>query len=436
MSIGIKKKQTMKQYLYTIRIGVILLITTIFTACSNEDTATDNPLDANTYSLTINASKGEDDTRALSLDGTKLNATWTVDEAVTVYNNTKSAELSGTLKAKKAGSSTTLSGSLSGSIEVDDVLTLKFCSDNNYHSQGGTLDYIASHCDYATATVKVAAISGGNISIKESAANFKNQQAIVKFTLKDKADGTTALNATSLVVTVGSSTTYTVTPTATASDLFVAIPGISGENVTLSAKVGSDTYTYNKTGVTFENGKYYTIGVKMTRQANSADLGKVIAQNGCIYDNIAAVPTSSTSAAGMIAYVDNASDCAHGLAIALEDEDESGFGNAGKAANQKNTKMPVVGGTWRIPSKEDWQNMFLACRKDGDAPKASTDMKIAGFQEKISSVGTGFTNGTTYWTSTDSPSAYCIQFTGTSQATVQGGQDKSEYYKARAVLAF
>ena len=165
------KKQTMKQYLYTIRIGVILLITTIFTACSNEDTATDNPFVANTYSLTINASKGEDDTRALSLDGTKLNATWTVDEAVTVYNNTKSAELSGTLKAKKAGSSTTLSGSLSGSIEVDDVLTLKFCSDNNYHSQGGTLDYIASHCDYATATVTVAAISGGNISINESAAS-------------------------------------------------------------------------------------------------------------------------------------------------------------------------------------------------------------------------------------------------------------------------
>ena len=297
----------MKQYLYTIRIGVILLITTIFTACSNEDTATDNPFVANTYSLTINASKGEDDTRALSLDGTKLNATWTVDEAVTVYNNTKSAELSGTLKAKKAGSSTTLSGSLSGSIEVDDVLTLKFCSDNNYHSQGGTLDYIASHCDYATATVTVAAISGGNISIKESAASFKNQQAIVKFTLKDKADGTTALNATSLVVTVGSSTTYTVTPTATASDLFVAIPGISGENVTLSAKVGSDTYTYNKTGVTFENGKYYTIGVKMTRQANSADLGKVIAQNGCIYNDASAATKAGTVAAGMIAYVGNAS---------------------------------------------------------------------------------------------------------------------------------
>jgi hypothetical protein len=81
--------------------------------------------------------------------------------------------------------------------------------------------------------------------------------------------------------------------------------------------------------------------------------------------------------------------------------------------------------------------MFLACRKDGDASKASTDMKIAGFQEKISSVGTGFTNGTTYWTSTDdSPRAYCILFTGTSQATFQGGQEKMSEYKARAVLAF
>ena len=402
----------MKQYLYTIRIGVILLITTIFTACSNEDTATDNPFVANTYSLTINASKGEDDTRALSLDGTKLNATWTVDEAVTVYNNTKSAELSGTLKAKKAGSSTTLSGSLSGSIEVDDVLTLKFCSDNNYHSQGGTLDYIASHCDYATATVKVAAISGGNISIEESAASFKNQQAIVKFTLKDKADGTTALNATSLVVTVGSSTKYTVTPTATASDLFVAIPGISGENVTLSAKVGSDTYTYNKTGVTFENGKYYTIGVKMTRQANPTDLGKVIAQNGCIYNNASAATAAGTEAVAVIEYIE--SDYAHGLAIALEDEASAmKFSDAATAAS---SHTAVPGGEWRVPSKSDWQNMaaYLTAHHQG---------LIDG----------------DYWTSTVSNTEYAYR------ANISGGGNsidatqtdyKMQKLNVRAVLAF
>ena len=405
----------MKQYLYTIRIGVILLITTIFTACSNEDTATDNPFVANTYSLTINASKGEDDTRALSLDGTKLNATWTVDEAVTVYNNTKSAELSGTLKAKKAGSSTTLSGSLSGSIEVDDVLTLKFCSDNNYHSQEGTLDYIASHCDYATATVTVAAISGGNISIKESAASFKNQQAIVKFTLKDKADGTTALNATSLDVTVGSSTKYTVTPTATASDLFVAIPGISGENVTLSAKVGSDTYTYNKTGVTFENGKYYSIGVKMTRQANPADLGKVIAQNGCIYNNASAATAAGTKAVAVIEYIGNESDCAHGLAIALEDESSAmTFSDAAATAASSHTAVP--GGEWRIPSKSDWQNMaaYLTAHHQG---------LIDGY----------------YWTSTvkDSENAYCAIVSGSGN-TIDATQtnDKNDKLNVRAVLAF
>ena len=402
----------MKQYLYTIRIGVILLITNIFTACSNEDTATDNPFVANTYSLTINASKGEDDTRALSLDGTKLNATWTVDEAVTVYNNTKSAELSGTLKAKKAGSSTTLSGSLSGSIEVDDVLTLKFCSDNNYHSQGGTLDYIASHCDYATATVTVAAISGGNISINESAASFKNQQAIVKFTLKDKADGTTALNATSLVVTVGSSTKYTVTPTATASDLFVAIPGISGENVTLTAKVGSDTYTYNKTGVTFENGKYYTIGVKMTRQANPADLGKVIAQNGCIYNNASAASAAGTEAVAVIEYIE--SDCAHGLAIALKDESSTmTFYDAATAAS---SHTAVPGGEWRVPSKSDWEHMTAY----------------------LTSHHQGLIDGD-YWTSTVSNTDYAYR------ANISGGGNsidakqtdyKMQCLNVRAVLAF
>jgi hypothetical protein len=79
--------------------------------------------------------------------------------------------------------------------------------------------------------------------------------------------------------------------------------------------------------------------------------------------------------------------------------------------------------------------MFIACRKEDDASSAEGDMKIAGFQEKISSVGTGFTNGTTYWTSTDSSSAFCVYFSDTTQASFQK-RDKSEYYNVRAVLAF
>lgn len=425
----------MKHLIQNILLLAILLVPATFTACSNEDTIYTQPT---TYTLTVQASKGSDvaTARALSLSGTTLNASWAVGEAVTVYNVTKSADLGGTLSAQTNGSSTTLSGTLTGSIEVNDELTLKFLNPA-YSTQDGTLTGNATSidkvCDYATATVKVTAVSGGNVTT--TAASFSNQQAIVKFTLKDKADGSTSLSATTLVVTVDGNT-YTVNTSAT-SEVYVAIPGISDKEVTLTATTASDTYEYKKTGVTFTNGQYYTVNVKMTRLAKAADLGKVMAQNGCIYDNIASVP-SSTTAVGMIAYVGDASNCTHGLAIALADETGTyTFGTAAGVATNKNTSLHVVGGTWRIPSKEDWQNMFLACRKEGDASSADTNMTIAGFKEKISAVGTGFTNGDTYWTSTDSPSVYGVYFSSPNQATFQANQNKMEgSFKARAVLAF
>ena len=94
----------------------------------------------------------------------------------------------------------------------------------------------------------------------------------MKFTLKDNADGTTLLNPTALTINYGSgSLELTSIPAATYTTngngvLYVAIPGFSGQNVTLTATCSSGTYTYTKTNATFVNGKYYEISVKMTKQ--------------------------------------------------------------------------------------------------------------------------------------------------------------------------
>jgi len=57
----------------------------------------------------------------------------------------------------------------------------------------------------------------------------------------------------------------TVTPDAAASELTVALrnENASADTYTLTATVGTSTYTFEKSGVTFENGKYYSITVKM-----------------------------------------------------------------------------------------------------------------------------------------------------------------------------
>ena len=186
-------------------LAALLMAGAAFTACSSDDNiANETQLPVNPtgkYTMTVNASKGGDaTTRALSLDGKTLNATWAAGEQVTVYNVTKSAALGGYLEAQSAGASTTLKGSLTGTVEAGDELRLSFLNPV-YSGQNGTLAYIAANCDYAKATVTVASVDGGNITTA-AAANFANQQAIVKFTLKD-ADGNN-LNASSLTIAAAS----------------------------------------------------------------------------------------------------------------------------------------------------------------------------------------------------------------------------------------
>lgn len=226
-------------------------------SCAKDD---EQPAEGKTYHMTIAASKGGESAKALTIDGTTISATWAEGETVTVYNVTKSADLTGTLAAQSSGASTTLEGSLTGTIEAGDELTLKFCSPD-YAMQDGTLEYIANHCDYAEATVTVASVEGGRITASDAA--FENKQAIVKFSLKNTRGR--AILASALSVSVGG-TIYAAVPAATSSELFVALPGISGQAVTLSAKVDDQWYNKTQTGVTFVNGQYYTVAAKLEQK--------------------------------------------------------------------------------------------------------------------------------------------------------------------------
>ena len=250
--------------------ALLIASAAVFTACSSDDNITSeqpaNP--TGKYIMTVQASKdGDATTRALTLDETtsphKLNATWATTENVYVKKGDNWA--TGSLQPQTAGETATLKGTLSGiEINASDVLTLQFPKDGDisYDGQVGTLEDIAANFDYATATVTVASVSDGNITTAAD-ANFANQQAIVKFTLIDKADGTTSLSASQLVINDGT-TDYTINPASETSEIYAAIPGFSGQTVRLTATVGNKTYTYEKASQSFTNGQYYEITVKMT----------------------------------------------------------------------------------------------------------------------------------------------------------------------------
>lgn len=131
--------------------------------------------------------------------------------------------------------------------------------------------------------VTVASVDGGVVTISGT-ASFTNQQAIVRFTLKDTYGNIiyptsleiTAVNLVQSVVLPDNSMTsptpteqtLTLTTDGSTNVIYAALRGISGQNLKLRALVGGHYYNYEKADVTFENGKFYAIGVKMRRGDN------------------------------------------------------------------------------------------------------------------------------------------------------------------------
>ena len=366
-------------------------------SCTKDD---EQPVEGKTYHMTITALKGGDNTKDLTINGTTISATWAEGETVTVYNVTRDAALTGTLAAQSSGTSTTLKGSLTGTIEAGDKLLLKFCSPD-YSMQDGTLAYIAENCDYAEATVTVTSVEGGRITAGDAA--FKNKQAIVKFTLKNTSDR--AIWASALSVSVGG-TIYAAVPASATNEFFVALPGISGQAVTLSAKEYEYDLWYNKTqtNVTFVNGQYYTVTAKLEQKGilpgtfSVADGSRVhfsqgnlqatydgswtwaFAENQYDYVGNAAGNTSVTSSApyiniynsgtvdffgwvGASSYWDSVA--MYGITSSEATNNRNGYGNAAVEALKADWGTLAIsnGGNaensgWYTCSKNDWQHLF------------------------------------------------------------------------------
>ena len=489
----------MKQTMKTLKMWAALLVAVVaLAACSSDaESEVTQPAEpaapqAPTFTMTVSAQKGGDATRGTLTDNsTTISSAWEADDEVSVYNVTKTAALTGTLKAQSAGSSTTLSGVLTGTVEAGDELRLSYKS-ASYSTQDGTLEGIAANCDFATATVNVTDVSGA--SITTNAASFQSQQAIVKFTLKNST-GSDVLSASELKV-VADGNTYTVTPASATSTLYVALPGISSTAITLVATVGGTTYDFAKSSVTFANGNFYRISVKTTEcRATSAvtsptDLGRVIGANGYAYVNTTAATAAGTTASGIIAYVgtagsvDASSSTYKGLAIALTDANSgstcqwctatggtcvsqtSAIANAitykdgiastntltsdghthaaATAAKNFSTARPSGVSAWFLPSMGQWNLIVQGLATKKTSSTVSTDLtmslndtyKASNLNSVITDAGgTGFQSSSSfYWSSTEYSTyyAWCMYFFSGHAYT----SDKTYNRYVRAVFAF
>lgn len=254
-----------------------LMAGVVFCGCSNSNDEPIEPVGPKTYTLTIEASKGGSaETRVLEEKEGSLVSTWVTSDKVYVTKSVESSSC-GLLQPQSSGATATLSGKITGTFAQEDGLTFQYPRQTiDYTGQIGTLADISAKYDYSVATAKVDNVSGNVIAIKDF-SGFKNQQAIVKFTLKDilkDADGG-LVNATSLTISAEGLQTkagsdpgvITISPTSATSEYYVAMRGISNTKISLTATVGSDTYFYERPNVTFENGKYYEVTVNMKNQS-------------------------------------------------------------------------------------------------------------------------------------------------------------------------
>ena len=160
----------------------------------------------------------------------------------------------------------------------------------------------------------------------------------------------------------------------------------------------------DKVTVTYTGSKK-VIGVKAEKKSATPSLnitspavGQVIGSDGKNYA-AASVP-SGVDKVAMIAYVSGS----NGLAIALADE---GLLNWATAISTCEAKTPAFSnGTWKLPSQDEWKQMFIANGGDKDNYNGlNTAITTAG--------GTAFQDGTVnYWSSSeyDSAQAHLAQF--------------------------
>ena len=368
-----------------IAIGMMALDLALAACNKNEiDFQPKNEAEGIPFSATVSAGTGLD-TRALAESGTTLQATWAVGETVALIHNGIFDEM--TVSAVSGGTAT-ITGTITGCPSDGDPVTIIYPSSaadgttgnvksDLLYAQDGTLTgtegtSIAEKYDVRKGTGTLKVSETGSLNGKVS---LQNQFAIFKFTVRT-ADGTTAVSAKKLTITVGTQD-YVITSAMAADVLYAALPATSAQKVRFFARdVFSKTYTCTKEKVTFSAGKYYQSTLKMNTTSitmnghDYVDMGTVVI--GGVEKNL----KWAICNVGADNPWDNGDYYAWGE-TATKSEYNSNWSNYFDTADGGNTftKYNTTdgkkvldleddaasrnwGGTWRIPTDEEWMALL------------------------------------------------------------------------------
>ena len=268
MKVGRSKEMNVK----TIKILCGMLLMLAFTACSSDnDERADAP---RFYNVTLTASMGDAETRALSESGNVITATFAENDVVVVVD-ADGVTIVGTLKAQTAGANTTLTGDLDASTLTNgEEVTLRYRSATaNYDGQLGTLAGIAANQDYEEGTLTVT--STDPLTFNSNSVTLLAKQSITKFTFKNgtnpvsvKSFGIAAIGLVQSIATNGTETAGAVTGTlgTAASDVYIALRNNTDAKqtyaFTIKDNAGNWYITTKKAKLTY--GKNYAVDIALT----------------------------------------------------------------------------------------------------------------------------------------------------------------------------
>ena len=258
----------------------IAALAIMMAACTSEEVPNSQPASGGEgipFSATITTGS---QTRAITENTTAktLETAFADGEKVALIHNNIVEEMTVT---KNNDGTATISGTITGSpADGDDVTVIypasavdaitKAVKTDLLTAQDGTLATIATNLDLCQSSGAKLTVAADHASLNGTVM-LANQLAIVKFSLQD-AKGE-AISASSFVIKNGSDNVITtVTPSAATSDLYVAMAPASDATFNFAATVGTEAYTYAKTGVTLAAATYYQSPIKMTFTKHSGTI--------------------------------------------------------------------------------------------------------------------------------------------------------------------
>jgi len=447
--------------MHTTKIFLMAALALMTAACSNDDndiqTPAEQPAKSEGIPFTATISLGESaSTRALTENGTTIEATWATGEKVAlIYKVSATTYLKEAEVTPQGDGTATISTTLDGSPVDDTDVTIvypasavdestKDVKTNLLASQNGLLTGTGSIAEKyelrKTTTPAKLKIDGTTASLKGTVA-LTNLNAIFKFTLQDLSAA--AKNATEFKVSANSGYVITTVTPGSASDvLYVALPAMGDGTYWFNATIDNKPYIAKATmAAATEAGKYYQTTVKM------ATIGDVILSDG----KFAAAYTFG--AVAKICYLGSetaeaANGFNHGLALALSDAN-SGISCKWKTsqtdaghAKQSSTFTEESGLQYNGTHNSTTYPAFRAAiTYIPAAPTGCSSWFLAsGYQWKKMIDAAGLSNlglsSALYWSSSERNATNAWFFASSSRDGNWTSDNKNRNFRVRACLAF